>query len=155
MLGSALYKTLLTDHRLQSPRPVAGECLSHFINPLWGKRFMANKAIRSYSLINKGTWRGMLYYFWTSETSSKENSPAIGSFLWVVMLTMIMKPHLWSMREKNIDDLVWGKFPNYVVFSEPKCSLPSLPTNYILKMASFRLHPVWGTNPDDPEVTIT
>ena len=26
--------------------------------------------------------------------SSKENSPAIGSFLWVVMLSMIMKPQL-------------------------------------------------------------
>ena len=74
--------------------------------------------------------------------SSKENSPAIGSFLWVVMPTMIMKPHLRSMWEKNIEDLVWGKFPNYVVFSEPKFSLPSLPTNYILKMASFWLHPV-------------
>ena len=28
------------------------------------------------------------------ETSSKENNPAIGSFLWVVMLSMIMKPLL-------------------------------------------------------------
>ena len=64
--------------------------------------------------------------------SSKENSPAIGSFLWVVMLIMIMKPHLRSMWEENIEDSVWGKFPNYVVFSEPKFSLPSLPTNYIL-----------------------
>ena len=26
--------------------------------------------------------------------SSKENGPAIGSFLWVVMLSMIMKPQL-------------------------------------------------------------
>ena len=30
MLGSALYKTLLTDHQLQPPQPVAGECLSYF-----------------------------------------------------------------------------------------------------------------------------
>ena len=65
--------------------------------------------------------------------SSKENSPAIGSFLWVVMLIMIMKPHLRSMWEENIEDLVRGKFPNYVVFSEPKFLLPSLPTNYIFE----------------------
>ena len=64
--------------------------------------------------------------------SSKENSPAIGSFLWVVMLSMIMKSQLRSMWEQNIEDLVWGKFPNYVVYSEPKFSLPSLPPNYIL-----------------------
>ena len=36
----------------------------------------------------------MLYYYLTEEMSSKENSPAIGSFLWVVMLSMIMKPQL-------------------------------------------------------------
>ena len=64
--------------------------------------------------------------------SSKENSPAIGSFLWVFMLSMIMKPQLRSIWEQNIEDLVWVKFLNYVVFSEPKFSLPSLPTNYIL-----------------------
>ena len=28
------------------------------------------------------------------ETSSKENNPAMGSFLWVVMLSMIIKPQL-------------------------------------------------------------
>jgi len=78
--------------------------------------------------MNKGMWRDMLY----EETSSKENSSAIGSFLWVAMLIMIMKPQLRSMREENIEDLVWGNFPNYVVFSEPEFSLPSLPTNYIL-----------------------
>ena len=66
------------------------------------------------------------------ETSSKENNPAIGSFLWVVMPTMIMKPQLRSMQEKNIEDLVRGKFPIYVVFNGPKFSLLSLPTNYIL-----------------------
>ena len=64
--------------------------------------------------------------------SSKENSPAIGSFLWVVMLSMIMKPQLRSMWEQTIEDLVWGKFPNYVVYSEPKFSLLSFPTNNIL-----------------------
>ena len=74
----------------------------------------------------------MLYYCLTEEMYSKENSPAIGSFLWVVMLIMIMKPHLRSMWEENIEDLVWGKFPNYVVYSEPKFSLSSLATNYIL-----------------------
>ena len=74
----------------------------------------------------------MLYYYLTEEMSSKENSPTIGSFLWVVMLSMIMKPQLRSMWEKNIEDLVWGKFPNYVVFKEPKFSCLSLPTNYIL-----------------------
>ena len=58
------------------------------------------------------------------------------------MLTMIVKPQLRSMWEENIEDLVRGMFPNSVVFNEPKISLPSLPTNYILKMASFRLHPV-------------
>ena len=30
----------------------------------------------------------------------------------------------------------------------------SSPTEYSLKNASFRLHPVWGTHPDDPAVTI-
>ena len=55
---------------------------------------MANKAIRPYGFINKGTQRDMLYYCLTEEMSSKENSPAIGSFLWVVMLSMIMKPQL-------------------------------------------------------------
>ena len=73
----------------------------------------------------------MLYYCLTEEMSSKENSPAIGSFLWVVMLSMIKKPQL-RLWEENTEDLVWGKFPNYVVFSEPKFSLSSLPTNYIL-----------------------
>ena len=48
---------------------------------------MENKAIRPYGFINKGTQRD-------TKTSSKENNPAIGSFLWVVMLIMIMKPHL-------------------------------------------------------------
>ena len=47
--------------------------------------------------------------------SSKENTPAIGSFLWVVMLSMIMKPQLRSMWEENTKDLVRGKLPNSVV----------------------------------------
>ena len=49
----------------------------------------------------------MLYYCLTEEMSSKENSPAVGSFLWVVMLSMSMKPQLRSMWEENIEDLVW------------------------------------------------
>ena len=64
------------------------------------------------------------------ETSSKENNPTLGSFLWVVLI-MIMKPHLRSMWEENIEDLVRGKFPNSMVLM-PKFSLPSLPTNYIV-----------------------
>ena len=55
---------------------------------------------------------------------------------------MIVKPQLRSMWEENIEDLVGGKFPDSVVHNEPKFSLPSLPTNYILKMASIWLHPV-------------
>ena len=55
---------------------------------------MENKAIRPYGFINKGTQRDMLYYCLTEEMSSKENSPAIGSFVWVLMPTMIMKPRL-------------------------------------------------------------
>jgi len=70
------------------------------------------------------------------------------------MPTMIMKPHLRSMWEEIIEDLVSGKFPNYVVFSKHKFSLPSLPI-ISFKIASFQLHPVWGTNSDDPVVTIT
>ena len=89
---------------------------------------MASKAIWPYGFINKGMQRDMLY----EETSSKENSSTISSFLWVAMLIMIMKPQLRSMREENIEDLVWGKFPNSVVHDEPEFSLPSLPTNYIL-----------------------
>ena len=55
---------------------------------------MTNKEIWPHGFINKGTQRDMLYYCLTEEMSSKENSPAIGSFLWVVMLSMIMKPQL-------------------------------------------------------------
>ena len=76
---------------------------------------MTNKAIWPYGFINKGTQRDMLYYCLTEEMSSKENSPAIGSFPWVVMLIMIMKTHLRSMWEENIEDLVRGKFPNSMV----------------------------------------
>ena len=47
--------------------------------------------------------------------SSKENSPAIGSFLWVVMLSMIMKRQLRSMWEENTEDLVREKLPNSMV----------------------------------------
>ena len=51
--------------------------------------------------------------------SSKENSPTIGSFRWVVMLSMIMKPQLRSMWEENTEDLVWGKLPNSMVYMNP------------------------------------
>ena len=54
------------------------------------------------------------------KTSSKENSPTIGSFLWVIMLIMIMKPHLRSMWEENIEDLVRGKFPNSMLLMNQK-----------------------------------
>ena len=91
---------------------------------------------------NLAIWFYKQRYAERYETSSKENNPAIGSFLWVVMLIMIMKPHLQSMWEENIEDLVRGKFPNSMVFNEPKISLPSLPTEYSLKNASLRLHPV-------------
>ena len=76
---------------------------------------MTNKAIWPYGFINKGMQRDMLYCCLTEEMSSKENSPAIGSFLWVVMLSMIMKPQLQSMWEENTEDLVRGKLPNSVV----------------------------------------
>ena len=60
------------------------------------KAFMrtTNKAIWPYGFINKGTRRDILYYCLTQEMSSKENSPAIGSFLSVVMLSMIIKCQL-------------------------------------------------------------
>ena len=87
--------------------------------------------------------------------SSKENSPAIGSFLWVVMLIMIMKPHLRSMWEENIEDLVRGKFPNSMVLMNQKFHFRRCRPIISFKIASFRLHPIWGTNSDDPVVTIT
>ena len=76
---------------------------------------MTNKVIWPHGFINKGMQRDMLYYCLTEEMTSKENSPAIGSFLWVVMLSMIMKPQLRSMWEENTEDLVRGKLPNFVV----------------------------------------
>ena len=48
-----------------------------------------------------------------------------------------------------------GKIPEVFGFKKPRFSLPSLPTNYVLEIASFRLHLVWGTNPDNPVVSIT
>ena len=57
----------------------------------------------------------MLYYCLTEEMYSKENSPAIGSLLWVVMLSMIMKPQLRSMWEENTEDFFRGKLLNSVV----------------------------------------
>ena len=59
--------------------------------------------------------------------SSKENSPAIGSFLWVVMLSMIMKPQLRSMWEENTEDFSSGKASKLYGLDEPKFSLPLRP----------------------------
>ena len=71
------------------------------------------------------------------------------------MLSMIMKPQLQSMWEENIEDLVRGKFPNSMVLMNQnfhfRCCRPIIS----FKISSFRLHPVWGTNSDDPVVTIT
>ena len=82
-------------------RPSASTSLasSQGVFVLLYKAFMRAKiydkqAIWPYGFINKGTQRDMLYYCLTEEMSSEENSPAIGSFLWVVMLSMIMKPQL-------------------------------------------------------------
>ena len=71
------------------------------------------------------------------------------------MLIMIMKPHLRSMWEENIEDLVRGKFPNYVVLMNQNFHFRRCRPMWSFKIASFRLHPVWGTNSDDPVVTIT
>ena len=71
------------------------------------------------------------------------------------MLTMIMKPHLRSMWMENIEDLVWGKFPNSMVLMNQKFHFNHCRPMWSFKIASFRLHPVWGTNSDDPVVTIT
>ena len=71
------------------------------------------------------------------------------------MPTMIMKPHLWSMREENIEDLVQGKFPNSMVLMNQNFHFRRCRPMWSFKIASFRLHPVWGTNSDDPVVTIT
>ena len=62
---------------------------------------MVNKAIKPYGFINKGTQRDMLYYCLIEEMYSKENSPAIGSFLWVVMLSLIMKPQLECKSKRS------------------------------------------------------
>ena len=70
------------------------------------------------------------------------------------MPTMIMKPQLRSMRDKNIEDLVLGKFPISVAFNGPKFSLPRCWPIIFFKMACFRPLPVWGTNTDDPKVTV-
>ena len=71
------------------------------------------------------------------------------------MLIMIMKPHLQSMWEENIEDLVRGEFPNSVVLINQKFHFRRCRPMWSFKIASFRLHPVWGTNSDDPVVTIT
>ena len=71
------------------------------------------------------------------------------------MLTMIMKPQLRSMWEENIEDLVRGKFPKSMVLMNQKIYFRRCWPMWSFKIASFRLHPVWGTNSDDPVVTIT
>ena len=71
------------------------------------------------------------------------------------MLSMIMKPQLRSMWEENIEDLVWGKFPNSMVLMNQNFYFRRCRPMRSFKIASFRLHPVWGTNSDDPVVTIT
>ena len=71
------------------------------------------------------------------------------------MLIMIMKPHLRSMWEENIEDLVRGKFPNSVVLMNQNFHFRRGWPMWSFKIASFRLHPVWGTNSDDLVVTIT
>ena len=71
------------------------------------------------------------------------------------MLSMIMKPHLRSMWEENIEDLVRGKFPNSAVLMNQKFYFRRCRPVWSFKIASFRLHLVWGTNLDDPVVTIT
>ena len=70
------------------------------------------------------------------------------------MLTM-MKPHLRSMWEENTEDLVQGKFPNSKVWMDQKFYFRRCRPMWSFKIASFRLHPVWGTNSYDPVVTIT
>ena len=71
------------------------------------------------------------------------------------MLIMIMKPHLRSMWEENIEDLVRGKFPISMVLMNQNFHFRRCRPMWSFKIASFRLHPVWGTNLDDPVVTIT
>ena len=71
------------------------------------------------------------------------------------MLIMIMKPQLQSMWKQNIEDLVQGKFPNCMVLMNQKIYFRCCRPMWSFKIASFRLHPVWGTNSDDPVVTIT
>ena len=71
------------------------------------------------------------------------------------MLIMTMKPHLRSMWEENIEDLVRGKFPNSMVLMNQNFHFRCCRPMWSFKITSFRLHPVWGTNSDDPAVTIT
>ena len=52
-----------------------------------------------------------------------------------------------ALREKSRKS-IWGQ-----INKQEKSSFSS-PTEYSLKNASFRLHPVWGTHSDDPAVTI-
>ena len=71
------------------------------------------------------------------------------------MLSMIMKPQLRSMWEENTEDLVRGKFLDSMVLMNQNFYFCHCRPMWSLKIASFWLHPVWGTNSDDPVVTIT
>ena len=66
-----------------------------------------------------------------------------------------MKPHLQSTWEENIEDLVRGKFPNSMVLMNQNFHFRRCRPIISFEIASFRLHPVWGTNSADPVVTIT
>ena len=70
------------------------------------------------------------------------------------MLIVIMKTHLRSMWEENIEDLVQRKFPNSMVLMNQKFYFRRCRPMWSFKIASFRLHPIWGTNSDDQVVTI-
>ena len=59
------------------------------------------------------------------------------------------------MWEENIEDLVRVKFPNSMVLMNQNFHFRRCRPMWSFKIASFRPHQVWGTNSDDPVVTIT
>ena len=93
MLGSALYKNFV-----DRPSASTSSANSRGVFVLLYKAFMRAKIYNKQG--NLAIWFYKQRYaesyitVLTKEMSSKENSPAIGSFLWVVMLSMIMKPQL-------------------------------------------------------------
>ena len=122
MLESALYNTLLTDHRLQPPRLVAGECLSYFIKPLQGQRFTTNKAIRPYGFINKGMQRECYITIWCKKHLPKKIIPLSVPFFGSSCLS-------WSgkLTSDQCGRKILRKVPELYGINEPKFSLPSLP----------------------------